>query len=262
MENKQFGFIMPVQKETDRVFGASVTPMDIFPTSNWLQWLPKVQLQAKNGIDSQNCTGYGTSNIVATYLRRKYTELNDFSERGIGILAGTRPPGNDPITVIQAWRDHGVIKEATLPFDDTVTFIEKYYSPSPLTASMLVEAQQWHADYDIQYDIVPTDRKSLKEALSHSPLGISVYAWAMDEKGLYYRPNNARDTHWVMCYNINDDGTLNLFDSYDKTRKVLRADFVPQFALRYYVTKKQKTLPIVKRKTFFGFLHNWFPQCV
>ena len=77
----------------------------------------------------------------------------------------------------------------------------------------------------------------LKNALSYSPLGVSVYAWEQNEQGLYVKPEGVKDSHWCTLYNINADGTYQIFDSYNKTLKTLAPDYDFGFAMRYHIEK-------------------------
>ena len=268
MEKIYKGYIEPIKKPTDRIYGNNGTPLEILqPDLDWTLFLPqKDDVQSNASFDSDNCTGEAMIHAIEIYLKRKYGEDNHFSPRALGIEAGTYPPGNDPMTVADAERNKGLIKDSSLPFDDTVQTVEQYYSPKPLTASLLVEEQQWHGINDFQYEFVFTNEHTpeeklarLKECLAMSPLPIAVHAWSQDEDGLYYRPQGMPDVHFTTLYKIDSDNSFWVDDSYFPFRKHLRADFGFNFALRIYDKRKQK-LPIIKHKTFFSFFPAWFRQ--
>src|SRR3990167_7768114 len=53
----------------------------------------------------------------------------NFSDRFLGIVAETKPPGNDPHKVAEAIRHNGLIQEELLPFNENLlSTVEEYFS--------------------------------------------------------------------------------------------------------------------------------------
>ena len=88
-------------------------------------------------------------------------------------------------------------------------------------------------------------QERLKASLRHSPIGIAVYAWALDdEDGLYFR--NGDDNHWCVLFGYEDEKYWKVFDSYDASIKHLKWDYDFGFAKKYYIVKQEEKRP------------NWF----
>src|SRR3990167_10011975 len=140
---KNYGFLIPTFKPTDYILGAGKIPEEILQEdANWLQFLPLFEIQ-KKGTETYNCTAYGSTSALEILFKRKYEEEKNYSDRALGIVAGTVPPGNDPNTVAQAIRDNGLINEELLPFSDDIISVEKYYSPKPLPDNLVEAAKEF-----------------------------------------------------------------------------------------------------------------------
>lgn len=212
------------------------------PARDWSAYLPQLELQ-NLGVETNNCTAYGTLNALETLLKQRGIAAN-YSERYLGIVAGTTD-GNDPNTVAEAVRHFGVIDEDLLPWDKPGT-IEEYWSPKPMTNTLLNEGKKWLKQFTFKHywvfdteDPLEVKRQKIKDALLFSPLGISVYAWISDGP-VYIKPGNTVDNHWCVLYGYNNDGTWNIFDSYDYSHKILDKDFNFDMAKLYNVNNKKQ----------------------
>lgn len=210
----------------------------LMPNADWTPYCPKGEIQKNTFFDSFNCTGYGISNRLEMLYKRVFTVERNFSDRGIGIVAGTRPPGNSPYTVAEAVRKNGLLDEEDLPFDEFINNVVDYFSPSPLTSSLASKALKFLSFREPQHDWVPTDIASLRYALKFSPLLVTVTAWFRNEKGLYYCPPGMPNQHDTTLIKINDDGSKIVFDSYQDENgsyfKTLVADYPIQLSMRYW----------------------------
>lgn len=243
---KNYGFIQPKIDETHYVFGSgALGGVVLQENGQWDAFLPAVELQYETDFDSYNCTGYGTTNCFETLLNRLKIEKN-FSDRYLGVCAGTQPPGNDPHVVAQAVRHSGLIEEKYLPFDkELLTSWQEYFSyKGGDEKTCEIEGQKFLTKFSVGHDwvLVGGETKEarlakMKAGLLSSPLGASVSAWFLED-GLYVDkdiPNN----HWVMIYGYNEQG-WKVFDSYDQTHKIVSYDHKIQFAKRYTITAKKK----------------------
>ena len=210
----------------------------LVPNADWTPYCPAGEVQKNTFFDSYNCTGFGFTNRAEMIFKRLGVERN-FSDRGLGIVAGTRPPGNSPFTVAEAARKNGLLDEEDLPFDEFINNVTDYFSPSPLTSSLAKKALAFLSFREPQHDWVSTDLSSLKYALQFSPLLITVTAWYRNEKGLYYCPPGVQNQHDTTLIKINPDGTKVVFDSYQDENgsyfKTLTADHPHQLAMRYWL---------------------------
>ena len=210
----------------------------LVPNGDWTPYCPVGEIQKNTFFDSYNCTGFGLSNRLEMLYKRLFSLDKNFSDRGVGIVAGTKPPGNSPYNVIEAVRHQGLLDEVDLPFDDFINNVTDYFSPSPLTPSLAKKALAFLSFREPQHDWVSTDTSSLRYALKFSPLLITVTAWYRNEQGLYYCPPGMPNQHDTTLVKINDDGTKLVFDSYpDETGsyfKTLTADYPIQLSMRYW----------------------------
>lgn len=240
------GFIPDVKKPEDYIFGSSSLPTEILqPDGKWDAYLPVDEFQNINGIETYNCTGFGTLNCLEILYKRLFNQDANYSDRYTAICAGTDPivlKGNSPQTVIQNIRNtSGVIDESLLPFN--VSTVEDYYKPKPMTSELLNKGSIWLSWHNVFHEWVDGSPESMKEALKLSPLGAGVYAWA--QEGEYFVRKGA-DSHWICIYGYEDGKFWKCFDSYDNTHKKLAWDFGFQSVKRYHIDKllsqKQRTI--------------------
>lgn len=237
----KYGFLPPKKDERDFIRGdlklGGLVPDDVLqPNSDWTQYIPDRELQKKQ-TETWNCTSFGTLNAIEMLHKRKFGVEVNWSDRALGILAGTRPPGNDPKTVAETLRKQGTLIESALPFTDDLTSPEKYYSPSPLPDMVIKAAAIW--GYEIKYEWVTPTKANLIEALKHSPLGVAVYAWEQDDRGFHVK--TGPPNHWTVLYAYDkaSDGWA-VFDSYANNLKLLAPDYEFTYVMRYWLERAEK----------------------
>jgi hypothetical protein len=264
---KERGYIPSVEVPEDFKLGAAneLGGIPLVPDGQWEKWLAPKEAQNTNGVESMNCTSYGTTHALATLMARNDNilpvpiNLLNFSDRYVGINAGTGPNGNDPKTVIESIRKYfGLIPEATLPFDGSILSVDDYFSPKPMISDFLTLGKAFITKYKIGYEYVPTNPKDLMKALTYSPVGVAGYAWEEDENGLEYSPNGASPNHWFMLFGYVEDKYFLAFDSYEGFTKMLRWDYKFYQAMRYAITP---ITPVVKKnwlESILNFIQNLF----
>lgn len=253
----KYGFIAPVIEKDHYVFGSSPINLPVLrPDGQWVGSLPRIEEQRKNGVETCNCTGYGTNNCIEIILMFLLpNQVFDNSDRFTGIIAGTHPPGNDPHTVAEAIRNTGCIIENMLPFDESIKSVSDYFSffgsnesNCRTAASLWKKRFEFYHEWVFQGDI-PLEQKQalMKEALKYSPLGVSVYGWQQDGNGLYVKNIGQSDNHWTACVGYVEGEYWIIFDSYPDAAggelKRLRWDFDFGFCKKYHV------LPIENQRT-------------
>lgn len=256
---KNYGYQEPILEEKDYIFGATLTPKIINPSGQWLDFVPKKEIQRNQFIDSYNCTAYGSLEQLETLVKKQFGDDWNKSERFTGIEAGTYPPGNDPQKVYESIRKDGVIDESLLPFNETIQSVDVYYSlDNP--GVCVREGQNWLDLHDFYHDWVitrftPKDRKAnlLKEALKSSPLGVSVYAWT-ERDGLYVKEDGDADNHWTLLVGYEDGKYWIVSDSYDKTIKHLAWGYNFTWAKR--IDLRKRTMPRAKANYYIEILKN------
>jgi len=238
------GFIAPVIAPEEYIFGGLRAPKIIInPGGQWDDFVPTIEHQKKN-TETYNCTAFGTLNAIETLLNRQYGVQKNYSDRALGIMAGTKPPGNSPQTVAEVARKQGLLEEVYLPFDNDVTTPEAYFSPNPLPTHLEKKAKQWLAVYELYHEWVftpffkPEEKPSiLMESLAYSPVGVSVDAWHQGSDGKYIK--KGQDNHWTVIIGYKEGEYWKCYDSYDDAVKHLAWDYNFDFGKSYRVVRKE-----------------------
>jgi hypothetical protein len=239
MTNK-YGFIYSEPKAEDWVFGATGNlSTDILqPDGQWDAYLPEEELQNR-GFEVYACATFGTLNCLETILRRRFGFKDNYSDRYVAKMTDTdKKQGNDPQIIAEFIRHNGDVDEKDYPYAGNS--FEEYYAPTSIQLS--VKAKKFVTNYDFKHDIVPSDPKSMKEALKYSPLGISVRGWVLDDATGYYKAGEGQDNHWCMCYGYEDEKYWKVFDTYDNTLKKVEWAHRPMLVKRYHVDLSPATV--------------------
>lgn len=238
---KNYGLKLGRISDTDYSWG-TLPKKVINQSGDWTLYLPVYEPQTlKDGKDVQGCFIWGTENALEILLKAITKEDWNLSERFVFNGLEADPIGGDPFQAGEFIRKKGCVNEAELPIPSTY---EEFRTPRPLTLDLYDKASRlikrfrirqeyvWN-DYLTQITIEEKQRRK-KEALPLSPLGVSLYAFAMDSNGLYYRQANAPDTHWCVLYKT-DNKCDYIFDSYDHDTKEVRHDMNYAIAIRYHI---------------------------
>lgn len=237
--------------DKDYVFGAAneIGGDELVPSGDWSGWLPDIEVQNLNGVEPYACVSFATLNCVEILERQEYGATTSYSDRFLANVSGTAAlKGNSPQKVAETLRKGGCVQEKDLPFDSTVTTFEKFYAP--IAKYLYSTALVFIAEYDFGHEYVPTDAKSLMNALKYSPLVFTTYAWVQDENGLYYRPQGLQDNHATVCFDFKENEYWLIFDSYmdrdnttaslGTTIKKIRWDTLPMQAKRFTLHRQIK----------------------
>lgn len=225
--------------------------------------VPDGERQGNPFMDSDNCTGFGYTNRVEILWHRLFGTWRNFSDRYVGIVAGTQPPGNDPHTVAEACRKSGLIDELDLPFTDAIDTVEKFYAPKPMNNNLIAKGTAFLREHTVRHEWVESDKESLKNALRFSPIGIAVIAWYKGTDGMYYFPEGIKPNHDTTLIDFEDGSFWLIFDSYPDDDgsyfKKLRWDTVfPLRSKRYAICPPSVT--ISKWGLFISFIANLFKR--
>src|SRR3990167_4997191 len=129
----------------------------------WVEDVPKGEIQMKDGTETMSCVSFGTLNIVEILELVKFGTESNYADRYLAILSDTAPSGNDPKKVAQVFRDKGAIPERDLPFSDDIKNFEEYHSPKPIPSILQLKGKKWLEKYEVGYEWVKTDSEHLKE---------------------------------------------------------------------------------------------------
>lgn len=242
------GFIKPTVKPEEHVLGFSPTPQPILrPDGQWIDLVPVSEQQFTKSFDTFGCTVFGTLNCLEILKKQINLQEENFSDRFTYIASETRPPGNDPQVVAESIRKAGTVLESSLPFSQDISSLEEFVSiDDSKMGELIMEGLNWIKKYGFKHDWVfkealplPVKQAKLMEALTLSPIGISVRAWQMGEKGLYYKNPGEEDTHWCALVGYVKGSHWVVFDSYPNVQgssiKLLEWDYDFGFAKRYFL---------------------------
>lgn len=239
---KNYGFIPDKITPDNYVFGGGQLQTPIVNQSgDWTAHLPVSEYQKKNGLETMNCTVFGTLNCIETLLSYRKALTVNYSERYIGVLAGTTTSGNSPHRVAEVIRANGLIYEADLPFSDEIDTWDKYYSPNPMSANFKRLGARWLKVYEFKHDWVTKSNSmqdKMMDALKYSPLGVAVSAWHREKD---YFVKRGADNHWCELVKGVPGQYWVLYDSYDDTVKRLEWNYPFEFVKRYSVTSIKPT---------------------
>ena len=149
------GYIEPEIQEEDYVLGDGMLAGEVLQLDGqWDAYLPDPEQQQRRGVETSNCTGFNSLEPVEILLKRKYGGTHNYSERALGIMNGTYPPGSDPHRVGETIRKQGLMPESELPFTENILTVDEYYNPKPLPESLLQRGKEWLFWYDFKHEYV------------------------------------------------------------------------------------------------------------
>ena len=195
--------------------------------------------------------------MIETFLHKVFNVVANYSDRFLGALAETWPPGNSPHKVMETVRKSGLIDEALLPFTEDIMSLNVYYAP--VQSSLVELGKKWIAKWSFYHAWVFTGgsieekQKKLYEAIQFSPIGVSVMAWRFDnEKEVYVKNPGEADTHWCVIMKMEWGKPYHVLDSYDQEVKLLAWDYDFGYA-KYISINKLAAVAL----TFWARLAAW-----
>jgi hypothetical protein len=178
------------QRPTNYKFGA-VEKQVLRSDGQWLDFDPECEIQKGDEEDWMDCVSESDVNDESLILQRKFNIKNNWSQRKRAKESGTTHSGNSLYAVADSAKNKGLCLEMDWPRDRTMNWNEYY---APLSANAVAKGKQYVAQFDVNYEQVPTNQDALMEALKYAPVQVIGYAWASYE-GIYYdygyAPNHA-----------------------------------------------------------------------
>ena len=234
---QNFGFVEPVIEPEAYKFGSGEVDLSqpLQLNGQWDDFLPVEEIQNIRNIETSNCTAFGSTNQIEVYMKRKFTKDYNFSDRALGIEAGTYPPGNDPQKVYEKIRKVGLADDSLLPFGD-VKNVDEYYDKNKITKEVKDSERDFLDNYTFKHDWVAsgelTTPEIMKTALQYSPLACAIFAFAFD--GQYY-VRMGRDGDWIILTGYEDGKYWKGFTSYSPVVKKFAWDFGFYFVKRIHI---------------------------
>jgi len=233
---KNFGLLISKEaKAKDWVFGG-VTGIIAEPlqlNGQWDDYLPVYETQFKT-FDRLDCVTMSALNNLETLYNKKYGTEENFSDRFIAKMSGTTLIGNYLDVVANTIRTVGLVEEDVYP-DKCKNWTEFYqYVPEDVKQRAIASLETYTVNWEWVLDM---DAESLKNALTYSPLQVTVNAWGK-KLGDIYQCNNGPLNHAVMLYGYEDGIYWKIYDHYDNCFKKLAWDFNIGHKLRYNIEQR------------------------
>ncbi len=231
----QYGFdIDKVFIEEEAYILGSLPQQIIQEDGQWDEFLPIYESQADK-YETWGCTVWGSENQIETYEKYITGKESNYDERFIYLLSNVEIGGANPQNAYEAIRHNGLIENESMP-NSFKEFIDKSY----LTDERFEKAKEWLNKWIFKHEWIKSPTKQdIKENLKYSPITIAVTAW-FEENGLYV-DRGQKNTHWVVCYGYIEDErgiVLKIFDSYDKSHKLIHPDHNISIAKRILLLRK------------------------
>lgn len=223
---------------------------------SWIKYLPKDEIQAKNGIETNSCVSFGILNAIEILMKAKFGSAMNYSDRYLAIASETKQNGNTITKVCETLRKiSGCVEEELLPFDENITTYEQFFSPIPLNKKYYDKGREWLNRYDFGHEWVNTDKNSLCEGLTYSPLGVSVLAWAENEEGLYFKPQGAPNNHFTLLVDYEWNKHWVVYDTYPGSD----GKFIKYLDWNYeFGNTKRFSIDIINKKNCFNLINDYF----
>jgi len=202
---KNYGLVISKIKDPNAyILGSSVVPRGVLRENGDWSDIPDKEMQSRK-FETYNCTSFNTLSAVEKLIFVITGEKVNYSDRFLGIMAGTKPPGNDPHVVAEAIRKYGCIPEEMLPWSDDLQNIDEYYSfKGGDREGCIAEGKKWLEKFNFLHewvfsekDTVKVKRTKMLEALRLSPPSMAVYAWKRE--GDKYVDGGNNPNHWTNC---------------------------------------------------------------
>jgi hypothetical protein len=214
-------------RETDYILGSSpVIKKEI--NTNWKDWKPEHEIQAKRYFDTVSCVSYSATDVIE-YLFTwalnnnqisqadvKWLKDNgyfkngliNFSDRFVAILGETTKAGAFQYKVGDAIRKYGLIPQDMLPTTDDIKSFEEYIG-FEITQEMLDLGKEFIKRFPINYEWAFNI-----DALKYAPIQVCVsYA---DGEGILCPTSKVN--HAIVAINATDD-YIEVDDSYQRQFK-------------------------------------------
>src|SRR3990167_3179934 len=238
LKKRSYGFINE-PKDTDFIFGAGKIPEEVLVADgNWEPFLPVREFQAPYQFETYACVTFTLLTCLEAQIKRRYGVEENFSDRFLAIVSGTKSPGNSPQAVCEFLRKIGVVSQDLWPYDSSINSWEKWSEKIPPKLYEL--AREFNEKWDFRYEQVPSNPEAISKALTMSMLMVSVPAW--NRRGdKYYRPKGMRDNHATSLFQERIGEFRRVFDSYDSPHiKDVEWEAMPEFVQRYWIKKKEE----------------------
>lgn len=237
-------FKYPKIKASDRTYGVSLGNI-IRENGDWRDFLPPLEIQNINGVESSACYVWGSQNAISVIQEEQFNLPDqNYSARFNALLSNGTEQGGDPVAAGKSMKYDGLVFEEDMPFKDISNWDEYHSWKGVDMEKVRAKAKEFLEKWSLNFKILSerdtplkTKYLDLREALKRSPVPLSVCAW-YEANGEYYKPSGKRDNHFVLALYVDDKDRIHILDTYAPNLKILAPKTNFEFALTWVVEKK------------------------
>lgn len=189
-------------------FGAVTNKIVIEPTGQYLDFAPMAEMQSGSQGDKMDCVSESSTNVQKVLFERLFNVKDRHSVRFLAKMSGTTRNGNSLYSVALTARNKGFAFEMDWPRNCDMTW-DEYYAEIP--NDVISKAADNISNYELNYEMVATDPKSLMAALQYGPLQVIGYAWQQQQNGLYNDFGN-QPNHAFVLAGYSQNGSVNVIN--------------------------------------------------
>lgn len=227
------------------MFGATskITAPILQADRNWSAFANK-EIQIYPWGDTYACAWFNTFDALQILIKRKYNLDRNYSDRAMAKYTNVENiKGSDPHKNAEILRTEGAPFEDKWPSLRDIASFVAYYTPLP--QYVLDAFNDFRSEFTLQHDTVAGGPEAIWDALQYSPVAVSVGWNRRDENEYWFKDGSGPDFHWTVVVGGEYGKYLLAQDSAEPFLKKIRwADFNPQLAKRYDVTKRTEALQI------------------
>ncbi|MFA5350291.1 MAG: hypothetical protein WC357_03035 [Candidatus Omnitrophota bacterium] len=245
MRSENYGYIAEkiINPESNFFGGISgITGEELVIDGNWEIWLPPLEIQANEWLETMSCVSFAIANAIETILNRKYSLDRNYSDRALAKMSGTKRTGNE-MSVVANTAQNGLLTESQWPFDrmDIKTW-DEFYKEIP--TDILVKAKDFTEEFELQWEwVFSGDIENIKKALKYSPLAVAIYAYTAQDANGYYTRTESWPNHLVLLYGYEDGKCWWIYDSYKNCFKKLAWDFKFGAKIKFNLIRINELMP-------------------
>ena len=208
-------------------FVAGTLPYEVKnPNGDWTSWVVKGELQFSPKADWMDCVSRALTNVVEVQEKQQTGMESNYCDREVALGSETTRQGNYIDKVCEYARTTGLGQQDTYP-DSKGDWEEQYQViPSDTQMALMAEKVKWLSKWEIKYESVSFDKKSLQYHLKHAPLIVVI-------------PGHA------MCGIFSNKDIEKVLDSYEPFLKNIPSEYYPGsviYAMKIVLYKKEQAL--------------------
>lgn len=158
-----------------------VVPFVVRNSGDWTQWLPAGERQSNNNTDTMACVSFSLINCIETQEKFLTGKTVNYSDRWLAKISGTTVWGNYLVSVAEAIKTYGLVREETWPTPPNYTWGGYYAEPNPAERQILLaEGAQWLKTHKFEYEFTSTTLSDILMYIKQCPLQVCIPGHAIE----------------------------------------------------------------------------------